>query len=63
MADFEWKRNGIPLRGNLILIDNASISVKLSNLTMKDAGKYICSASNVRSYRSDLVELTIHKGE
>ncbi|XP_065913081.1 uncharacterized protein [Dysidea avara] len=57
--EFEWKRNGIHPRGDIIIVDNSFIAIKLSNLSKKDAGKYTCSASNVRSYRSDLVELTI----
>jgi len=62
-AEFEWKRNGIQPRGELVVVDDAFVAIKLSNLTMKDAGKYTCSASNIRSYRSDLVELTILEGE
>jgi len=61
-AKFEWKRNGIQPRGELV-VDDAFVAIKLRNLTIKDAGKYTCSASNVRSYRSDLVELKIIQGE
>ena len=61
-AEIEWKRNGIQPRGELV-VDNSFTTIKLHNLTMKDAGKYTCTASNVRSYRSDLLELTIIEGE
>ena len=61
-AVFEWKRNGIQPIGELVAA-NSFIAIKLSNLTMNDAGKYTCSASNAQSYRSHLVELTILEGK
>ena len=42
-AKYEWRRNGIQPKGEL-LIDDSIIAIKLSNLTMTDAGKYTCSA-------------------
>jgi len=50
-------------RGELVLVDYTFFAIKLSNLTMKDAGKYTCSASNAQSYRSDIVELKIVEGK
>ena len=59
-AKYGWRRNGVQLQPEgEFLIEDSIIAIKLSNLTMRDAGKYTCSASNIRSYRSDFVKLRV----
>ena len=62
-AKFGWKRDGHYLKNEyLVSANDSAISLTLSNVTLANAGSYICTATNAGlSYRTDTIELNIER--
>jgi len=58
-ATFGWDKNGYPISGDKIIKNSTLFALKLSNLTMEDAGMYTCIARNTVSYKNDHIELRV----
>ena len=66
-ATFSWRKGRHALEDGIyhnISIDvNSAMVIKLTNLTMENAGAYTCEATAKLSYGSDTVELFIDRSK
>jgi len=58
-ATLGWDKNGYSISDNKIIKNSTLFALKLSNLTMEDAGVYTCIARNTVSYKNDHIELRV----
>ena len=59
-ASFSWRRNGNEINDDKrISVNDTSMSLNLTTITMESGGIYFCIGTGVVSHRSDTVELIV----